>query len=103
MSKYKVEFSPIGWDSPIDGVRQKVAVSFGKKLRLVEYSKTMPLHWCDKGHFGYIQEGRLEIEFEGETHVFEAGDGVCIPGGTKHKHRARVLSDVAKVFFVEDA
>lgn len=102
MSRYKVEFFPIEWDSPMEGVRQKTTVSFGKKLRLVEYSKAMSPHWCDKGHFGYIQEGRLEIEFGGETHVFERGDGVCIPDGTEHKHRARVLSDVVRVFFVED-
>jgi len=102
MSRYKVDFDPIEWDSPIEGARQKAAVSFGRKLRLVEYSRSMPIHWCDKGHFGYILEGRLEIEFENETHVFEQGDGVCIPDGSEHEHRAKVLSDVARVFFVEE-
>lgn len=102
MSKYRVEFHTIDWESPIEGMRHKVDIPFGKKLRLVEYFKDMPIHWCDKGHYGYILEGRLEIEFETETHVFEPGDGVCIPAGNKHRHRAKVLSDVVKVFFVED-
>ena len=102
MNKYKVEFSSLEWDTPLEGVRHKIEESFGRKLRLVEYSRTMPPHWCEKGHIGYIQEGRLEVEFDGVTYIFEKGDGICIPNGIEHKHRARALSDVVRVFFVED-
>jgi quercetin dioxygenase-like cupin family protein len=102
MNRYKVSFSPIEWESPLEGVRQKAHISFGKQLRLVEYEKSMPVHWCNKGHFGIILEGRLEIEFDEETHLFEEGDGVCIPSGDAHRHRATVLSDVVKVLFVEE-
>ncbi len=56
----------------------------------------------EKGHFGYILEGHLEIEFDGGTHVFKEGDGVFIPDGAVHKHRAKVLSEVVRVIFVED-
>ena len=43
-----------------------------------------------------------EIEFEHEMLVFEAGDGVFIPDGPEHKHRARVLSDTVTALFVEN-
>jgi quercetin dioxygenase-like cupin family protein len=62
----------------------------------------MKPHWCDKGHIGFILEGRFEIEFADGTRVFEAGDGVFISAGKTHRHRARVLTDVVRVVFVED-
>jgi mannose-6-phosphate isomerase-like protein (cupin superfamily) len=103
MRDYRIDFESVPWERAMDGVRQKAVTDGGKKLRLVEYSKAMPLHWCEKGHWGYILQGRLEIEFGDGIRVFEEGDGVFIPDGEKHKHRARVLADVVKVVFVEDA
>jgi quercetin dioxygenase-like cupin family protein len=103
MSKYRIEFSSLDWESPMEGVRQKLITDGAKKLRLVEYFPTMQPHWCEKGHFGYILEGRFEIEFESGTYVYNQGDGVFIHNGEVHRHRARVLSDVVRVIFVEDA
>jgi len=102
MTKYLVDFSSLEWESPMEGVRQKALVDNGKRLRMVEYSQKMPQHWCEKGHFGYILEGSLEIEFDSGAHLFKEGNGVFIPDGAAHKHRARVLSEVVRVIFVED-
>jgi quercetin dioxygenase-like cupin family protein len=102
MTQYHVDFSCLEWESPMEGVRQKVLMDSGKRLRMVEYSPKMPQHWCEKGHFGYILEGRFEIEFERGTHIFNEGDGVFIPDGAAQRHRAKVLSDVVRVIFVED-
>jgi quercetin dioxygenase-like cupin family protein len=85
------------------GVRQKAFLRGTQKLRLVEYTPAMPPHWCAKGHIGYILEGRLEIEFINGTYIFEQGDGIFIPDGAEHTHRAKALSDVARVVFVENA
>lgn len=52
--KYKSEFSQLPWETPIVGVRHKYFDQNGIRLRLVEYSKSMPEHWCEKGHFGYL-------------------------------------------------
>jgi hypothetical protein len=101
MIKYQVDFSSLDWESPIEGVRQKAISDGNTMLRLVEYSEAMPLQWCDKGHFGYILDGRFAIEFDSGTHVFEQGDGVFIPDGPAHRHRGRVLSDTVRVIFVE--
>jgi quercetin dioxygenase-like cupin family protein len=54
------------------------------------------------GHFGYILEGRFEIEFDSGTEIFEAGDGVFIPDGKEHRHRAKALGDIVRALFVED-
>jgi quercetin dioxygenase-like cupin family protein len=102
MTKYRVDFSSLEWESPMEGMRQKALVDNGKRLRMVEYSPQMPQHWCEKGHFGYVLDGLLEIEFDDCTYLFKAGDGVFIPDGASHKHRARVLSEVVRVIFVED-
>jgi len=73
-----------------------------RQLRLVEYSKEMPLHWCEKGHCGYILAGTLEVEYQGEKVIYQTGDGIFIPDGNEHKHRAKVLSEIVRVIFVED-
>ena len=103
MQDYKIDFESLPWEPAMDGVRQKVVSHSGKKVRLVEYSNAMPPHWCAKGHYGYILKGRFEIEFGDKTRIFEEGVGVFIPDGEEHRHRARALSDVVRVIFVEDA
>lgn len=103
MSRYRVDFDSIEWDSPMVGVRGKIDRQDGKQLRLVEYTDDMPPHWCEKGHIGYMLAGRFEIAFEDEVVTFEPGDGIFIPSGPEHKHMARTLTDMVRVVFVEDA
>lgn len=100
--EYRIDFDSILWTSPIKGVRQKEQLFGDRKLRLVEYSEEMEPHWCERGHTGCILHGRMEIEFKDGIRVFHPGDGVNIPSGPKHKHRARVLSGVVRAFFIED-
>ena len=102
MIEYKIDFESIPWETPIEGLRARKKIQDGKQLRLVEYTKEMEPHWCDKGHFGYMLEGQFEIKFEKDVIVYNPGDGIFIPSGEEHKHMGRVLSDVVKVIFVED-
>ena len=102
MISYRIDFDRLGWVSPIPGMRHKVWEDGKKRVRMVEYTREMEPHWCSRGHFGYILDGRFEIEFDNRTIVFEAGDGVFIPDGDDHRHRARVLSSSVRVVFVED-
>jgi len=62
----------------------------------------MELHWCEKGHTGYVLAGQFEIRFPGEVQIFKEGDGVFIPAGPEHKHMGRALTDVVRAIFVED-
>jgi mannose-6-phosphate isomerase-like protein (cupin superfamily) len=102
MKLYHIDFEAIPWESQMPGIKQKVIQHGSKRIRLVEYSKDMKPHWCEKGHSGYILSGRFEIEFDDGIRIFDAGDGVLIPGGEEHRHRAKVLSDAVRAIFVED-
>jgi quercetin dioxygenase-like cupin family protein len=102
MLQYKVNFNDLHWEEPLDGVKCKIFKHGDKQLRLVVYSKDMPLHWCEKGHYGYILDGKFEIEYQNEKIVYQTGDGVYIPDGKEHKHRAKVLSEFVKAIFVEN-
>ena len=100
--QYKIDFEAVGWERPMKGVRSRSVDRGGRRLRLVEYSEEMEPHWCERGHWGCILEGSFEIEFEGQTELYAAGDGVFIPAGAEHRHRATVLSGPVRAIFVED-
>ncbi|MFZ5868084.1 MAG: cupin domain-containing protein [Thermodesulfobacteriota bacterium] len=103
MVPYKVDFDSIPWETPAQGVRAKILKQDGKQLRLVEFTREfVEPDWCQKGHFGYVLEGQLEIDFDGTRVLFAQGDGVFIPPGEAHKHMARVLTDVVRLILVED-
>jgi len=102
MLQYKVVFDDLRWEQTMQGLRYKIYKQNNKQLRLIEYTEEMPLHWCEKGHYGYILEGQFEIEYLNEKVIYQTGDGVFIPEGKKHKHRAKVLSELVRVMFVED-
>ncbi|MHC4175341.1 MAG: cupin domain-containing protein [Planctomycetota bacterium] len=103
MEQYRVDFESMAWETSAVGVKFKAYQQAGRKLRLVEFGKEfVEPDWCAKGHIGYILEGQMEIDFNGEVIVFGPGDGVFIPAGEKHKHKGRVLTDTVKVILVED-
>ncbi|HED36833.1 MAG TPA: cupin domain-containing protein [Ignavibacteria bacterium] len=102
MLKHKINFNSINWETPIKGVKSKTYNYGDKQIRLIEYSKDMPPHWCEKGHYGYIIEGELVIEFSNEKIIYKKGDGIFIPAGAEHKHKGKAITDTVKVIFVED-
>ena len=101
-SQHKVNFESVSWESPMDGLRFKAEGHGGRRLRLVEYTKDMEPHWCDRGHIGYILEGEFEITFDAGIEVFKSGDGVFIPAGKAHRHMGKTLTDTVRAVFVED-
>ena len=100
---YKVDFNNMDWETPVEGVREKYCDYDGQRIRLVEYTQDLPPHWCEKGHCGYLISGELEIEYPDRTIVYNQGEGINIPDGPIYKHKGRVLSDKALVFFIENA
>jgi len=98
---YQIQFDEIPWELPMAGVRHKFVDYNGQRIRLVEYSRELPLHWCEKGHSGYLLCGKMAIEFTETEIIYNEGDGIFIPDGPEHKHRGRVLSEKALVFFIE--
>lgn len=102
MLNYKINFNQIEWESPIEGIKCKAYNYGNKRIRLIEYTKEMPSHWCEKGHYGLILEGEIEIEYSDEKILYKKGDGVFIPDGAAHKHKGRVITESVKVIFIED-
>lgn len=102
MLQYKVIFDELDWEKPMPGIKCKIYKNGNTQLRLIEYSKEMPPHWCKNGHYGYILEGKFEIEYQNGKMIYETGDGVFIPDGKEHQHRAKVLSEQVKVIFMEN-
>ena len=104
MNQYRIDFESIPWETPADGVRFKAYEQDGKRLRLVEFTKDfVEADWCSSGHVGQVLEGRMEIDFDGNVIAFGQGDGIFIPPGEAHKHKARVLSDTVRLVLVEEA
>lgn len=103
MTDYRVDFDPIPWQSPLEGVRFKAFVDGGRRVRLVEYSREfVEPEWCLKGHIGYVLDGEFEIDFNGHIVHYAPGDGIFIPSGEEHKHKAHPLSDLVRVVLVEE-
>lgn len=103
MEQYRVDFGSMPWDSSAPGTKVKVYRREGKRLRLVEFSSEfVESDWCTTGHIGYVLEGRMAIDFDGSTVEFGPGDGLFIPAGDEHRHKATVLTDVVRVILVED-
>lgn len=102
MLNYKIDFNQIEWEYPIEGVKCKAYNYGNKRIRLIEYTKEMPPHWCEKGHYGLILDGEIEIEYSNEKIVYKKGDGVFIPDGVEHKHKGRVITESVRVIFIEN-
>jgi uncharacterized cupin superfamily protein len=101
LTAYRVDFAGLQWSSPMEGVRHKCVDQGDRRLRLVEYSRAMPPHWCSRGHHGYVLEGEIEIEYETASVTYRPGDGIMIPDGPAHSHRARAVTDHVLVVFIE--
>jgi quercetin dioxygenase-like cupin family protein len=102
MIQHKINFELLAWETPFNGIRHKIYKDDNKIVRLVEYSKEMPSHWCKTGHYGMILDGEFEVEFEDKKIQFKKGDGVFIPSGEEYKHRAKVLTDFVSAIFIEN-
>lgn len=46
--------------------------------------------WCENGHFGYVIEGHMTIDFNGKQASYTKGDVLIIPAGKNHKHKAHI-------------
>ena len=102
MTTYRIDFESLSWETVAPGLRAKIHEFDGKRLRIAEFSSEfMELDWCHRGHIGYVLEGQLQIDFNGRQVVFGPGDGVFIPAGEEHKHKAKVLSGVARLVLVD--
>lgn len=97
-NNYKILFNQLPWEKPAIGVEQKVIIKKNKTIRLVRfYYNFIEKHWCIRGHIGYVLDGEMTIDFNGQKQIYKKGDGLWIESGEEHKHKA----SIAKGAFVE--
>jgi quercetin dioxygenase-like cupin family protein len=103
MERYRVDFASMPWEHRAAAVRFKAYEHDGRRVRLAEFTKDfVEPDWCTKGHIGYVLEGEMELDSHGQVVTLRAGDGLFVPPGNEHGHKARVLTDCAKIVLVED-
>lgn len=104
MKAFKIDFGAIEWESSPTGARSKACSVNGARMRLLELTdRFIEDDWCEKGHIGFILDGRLEIDFRGQRVTYETGDGLYIPSGSANAHKARALTTVVRLILFEDA
>jgi len=102
MEQYRVAFESIPWQQSAPGARCKAYDHDGRRLRLAEFTREfVETDWCTRGHIGYVLSGEMEIDFHGRIVTFRPGDGLFIPAGSEHGHKARVLTESVTVVLVE--
>jgi hypothetical protein len=100
---HRVDFDSIPWQSPAPGARFKAWERNGSRLRLAEFTKEfVEADWCIQGHVGYVLEGVIEVDFHTGQEIFVAGDGLFIPPGDEHGHKARAITNSVTLVLVED-
>jgi len=104
MDERKIDFASLHWQTPLPGARYKTAQQGNRRLRMVEFTEGfVEPDWCVEGHIGYVLEGKMDVDFNGEIVRYSAGDGLMIPMGEENQHKATVITDVVKLVLVEDA
>jgi hypothetical protein len=91
---YRIPFPEMAEDSPAPYVAAKAVTAGTHRLRLVEFRHGFEeLDWCRLAHTGYVIEGRLRLTFPRQEVVVQAGDGLHIPLGDAHRHKATPLTE----------
>ncbi len=105
MNDNPIDFKNMGWESPAPGIRYKVYVRGDQRIRLAEFSEDFSEpDWCTRGHVGYVLEGRIAIDFNGEIIDFRSGDGIFIPEGEESRHKGKVArGEKALIILFEEA
>lgn len=103
MNQFKINFDDLEWQNASKGARFKAFQRADRQIRLVEFTRDfVEEEWCFKSHIGFVLEGEIEINFSGKTVNYTAGEGIFIPAGENNKHKARSVTNVVKLFLVED-
>lgn len=94
-NKTLIQFDKLQWETPAEGVEQKVYSNGHQRLRLLRfYDNFVEKEWCTNSHIGYVLNGEMKINFNGIVKTYQQGFGLWIEGGEITKHK--VIMDKGK-------
>ncbi len=99
----KIDFAGAAWTEVLPGLRVKAVQEGARTIRLAEFRGGFEEPgWCEKGHVGFVVSGRLTVEFDGSTEIFEAGDALFIASGAAGRHKVRQPAGQDAVLFLTE-
>ena len=103
MADYRILLDAMPWETPAPFMRVKTVNAGRLTMRLVEFQRGfVEEDWCPREHAGFVLSGRMMVEFAGGASVeFSAGDGIDIPLGPAHRHKATPLTESVLLLLVE--
>lgn len=81
-------FDKMDWKKPNEGVEQKIYSDGDKRLRLLKFKDDfIEQDWCLNAHVGFVIDGEMKIDFNGDVKSYKKGDGLWINKGEQSKHK----------------
>ena len=91
MTNNLIHFENLNWESPKEGVEQKIYSVGNKRLRLLKFHDNfVEEEWCLASHVGLVLEGEMKIDFNGVIKNYKKGDGLWINEGESSKHKVLI-------------
>ncbi len=88
MTEHCIPFNKLQWEHPAKGVAQKIHINGNQQLRLLRFSDGFfEANWCTKDHVGFVLEGEMKINFNGQIKHYKKGDGLWIEAGETSRHK----------------
>lgn len=91
MTEYLIHFESMEWEHPKKGMKQKIYSDEKDRIRLLRFSDDfIEEEWCLKNHIGFVLNGEMKINFNGEIKSYRKGDGLWIKEGESSKHKVSI-------------
>jgi hypothetical protein len=90
-AEHLIRFEAIDWETPKEGVKQKVYTDGNNRMRLLQFHDNfVEEDWCLNGHAGYVLNGEMQIDFNGTIRNYRQGNGLWINHGEESKHKVLI-------------
>lgn len=88
------------WTQLVPGLREKAYDVGERRFRILEFSEPFEEpDWCLKEHTGYVLEGEIVVNVNGDIVTFRQGDAINLPQGVRHRHES--TTKTAVLFLIE--
>lgn len=99
-SDFVFPLDELPWQQIAPGLREKSQTSGKVRFRIVEFSSSfVEPDWCVKAHAGYVLEGGIVVDVDGQRVRFRKGEALHLPPGIRHRHLETL--ETAVLFLVE--